>query len=263
MKTRFISAAVLIAITAACMPLEITRVLFFGLAGFLCAREYVTNMKAFGVNCTGWVLYSYLAIQVFLTLTHSGLMAYMAWFNVAIYLALFSGVLHKDVSARGALCTVSGLSYPCFPYAMMMIIAVSARWTDTLLLGCLSSWLCDAFALFGGKAFGNHKIAPDVSPKKTIEGCLTGAVFSLLGGVAVFFIARQYNPLPLHVCLITAFVASSMGQIGDLAESLLKRYLGIKDFSNLIPGHGGMFDRTDSLMFSIPAAYLCLYLFGY
>ena len=64
----------------------------------------------------------------------------------------------------------------------------------------------------------------------------------------------------MWVCIVTAFLCAAMGQIGDLAESLIKRMIGVKDFSNLIPGHGGMFDRVDSLLFSIPTAYLCLHI---
>lgn len=263
MKKRVISAAVLIVLLLALIPFEATRVLFFGIAGGICAWEYAMNLRREkGIRCTQWVFYAYLAMQAFLTLTHSGLMAYMAWFIVAVFLALYSGVLHKDVSGEGAVFTLAGLSYPCFIFAVGMIIAVSARWAQTLALGFLSTWLCDIFALLGGKRFGKHKLAPEISPKKTVEGSICGAAASLLAGLAVYIVSRFWMPIPFIPCMVTALVASTLGQIGDLTESLIKRYLGVKDFSNLIPGHGGMFDRCDSLMFSIPGAYLCLYLFG-
>ena len=132
-----------------------------------------------------------------------------------------------------------------------------------VVLAAFSTWLCDAFALFGGMAFGKHKLAPSVSPKKTVEGCICGAIAGALTGVALYFIPFACKDIPLWLCVLTCFIASSMGQIGDLAESLVKRMIGIKDFSALIPGHGGLFDRADSLLFSIPTAYLCLFVFGY
>lgn len=262
MKKRVISATVLILLFAVCFPFEPSRVLLVGGVGVCCAYEYLSKMKTIDVQCAGWVLYMYLAVEIFLTLTHSGLMAYIAWYSIAVYFALFSGVLHKDVSGKGALYTVAGLSYPCFPYALMMIISIRERWLTAYALGCISCWTCDTFALFGGKLFGKHKIAPHVSPKKTVEGCICGAVFSVLAGVVIYFVSQHMTPIPFIPCIVTAFACSTAGQVGDLAESLLKRYIGVKDFSNLIPGHGGFMDRTDSLMFSIPTAYLCLYLFG-
>ena len=262
MKKRVMSATVLILLFAVCFPFEPSRVLLVGGVGICCAYEYLSKMKTIDVQCAGWVLYMYLAVEIFLTLTHSGLMAYIAWFSIAVYFALFSGVLHKDVSGKGALYTVAGLSYPCFPYALMMIISIRERWLTAYALGCISCWTCDTFALFGGKLFGKHKIAPHVSPKKTVEGCICGAVFSVLAGVVIYFVSQHMTPIPFIPCIVTAFACSTAGQVGDLAESLLKRYIGVKDFSNLIPGHGGFMDRTDSLMFSIPTAYLCLYLFG-
>ena len=262
MKKRVISATVLILLFAVCFPFEPSRVLLVGGVGVCCAYEYLSKMKTIDVQCAGWVLYMYLAVEIFLTLTHSGLMAYIAWYSIAVYFALFSGVLHKDVSGKGALYTVAGLSYPCFPYALMMIISIRERWLTAYALGCISCWTCDTFALFGGKLFGKHKIAPHVSPKKTVEGCICGAVFSVLAGVVIYFVSQHLTPIPFIPCIVTAFACSTAGQVGDLAESLLKRYIGVKDFSNLIPGHGGFMDRTDSLMFSIPTAYLCLYLFG-
>ena len=115
--------------------------------------------------------------------------------------------------------------------------------------------------MMSGSRFGKHKLAPLVSPHKTVEGCLCGALASVAAG-ALIYILRLFPAIPLHVYMLTALIASSLGQIGDLAESLVKRMLGIKDFSNLIPGHGGMFDRADSLLFSVPTAYICLHIAG-
>ena len=142
-----------------------------------------------------------------------------------------------------------------------MVISVSDIWLQTLALACFSTWICDSFALFGGKWFGKHKVAPSVSPNKTVEGCVCGALSSIITGLILYFVFRLSSPIPLWLCLVTCFVASTMGQIGDLAESLLKRMIGVKDFSNLIPGHGGMFDSADSLIFAIPTAYIFLTVF--
>ena len=143
-----------------------------------------------------------------------------------------------------------------------MAISVSDIWLETLALGCISTWVCDSFALFGGIRFGKHKLAPLVSPNKTIEGCVCGALSSLAAGLLIWAL-RLFPAISLPACLVTAFLASTLGQIGDLAESLIKRMIGVKDFSNLIPGHGGMFDRADSLLFSIPTTYFCLVIAGF
>lgn len=259
MKTRVISAAVLLSISFLCVFLSpVTRVLFFAVVGGLCAYEYSVNVEKLDARCTLWVLFVYLGAQTMLTLLEAGLLWYSVLFVFCLYLALFSGVIHKKVAGKGALFTLAGLTYPCLLIGALMAISVSHIWLQTLLIACLSTWTCDSFALFGGMRFGKHKIAPSVSPNKTVEGCLCGALSSLLSGALVYFIFKLITPAPLWLCLVTALVASTMGQIGDLAESLLKRMIGVKDFSNLIPGHGGMFDRADSLLFSIPTAYICL-----
>ena len=218
-------------------------------------------MEKLEVYCAAWVMYVYISIQALLAIFHAGAVSYIACFTGGIYLAMFSGIVHKKVSGKGAIYTVAGLAYPGVIFGVLMMISVSDIWLETLALGALSTWACDAFALFGGIRFGKHKVAPLVSPKKSIEGCICGAAASLVAGflIGIFRILPQ---VPLPVCVITALVASSLGQIGDLAESLLKRMIGTKDFSDLIPGHGGMFDRADSLMFSIPTAYLCLHIAG-
>ena len=262
MKTRVISGVVLIAITLLCVLLSpVTRIIFFAVAGLLCAYEYSRGLEKINVYCCAWVMYVYICAQAILAFFHAGPVALIACFCAAVFLALFSGVLHKKVSGNGALYTLAGVAYPCFLFNLLMVISVTELWAQTLLIGSVAAWLCDTAALLGGSRLGRHKLAPLVSPHKTVEGCLCGLGSSLVSALLLFFILKNSSlALSFPVILIACVLASSMGQIGDLAESLIKRTIGVKDFSNLIPGHGGMFDRADSLLFSIPTAYLCVYI---
>jgi len=263
LKKRVTSAVIMLAVSFTFVLLSpVTRVLFFALAGGLCAYEFSKSVERLEARCTLWVMFVYLAIQAALVLFRADSLSYMAAFVFCLYLALFSGVIHQRVGGKGALFTLAGLSYPCLLFGIIMAISISELWLHVLLLACISTWMCDSFALFGGMLLGKHKIAPAVSPNKTVEGCVSGAVFSVLSGLILYYVTDLYTAIPLWQCLLTALFASTMGQIGDLAESLLKRMIGVKDFSNLIPGHGGVFDRADSLLFSIPTTFFCLTLAG-
>jgi phosphatidate cytidylyltransferase len=124
-------------------------------------------------------------------------------------------------------------------------------WRMVLLLGILV--FADSFAFFVGHALGRRRLAPLVSPGKTVEGAIGG----LLGGVAGAFAVRQLglpDLAPLHTAGLGVTVAA-MGIVGDLDESLLKRWAGVKDSGRLFPGHGGMLDRLDSLLFGAPVLY--------
>ena len=262
MKNRVLSAIIIVAVGLSCVFIsEETRVLLFAVAGLLSAYELSRCFEKNNVYCCAWVMYLFLILQAVMSLLHADVMAYLVCFPMAIYLAMFSGIIHHKVSGNGALYTLAGLSYPCFLFGILMMISVSRIWLETLALGALSTWICDTFALFGGLAFGKHKIAPHVSPKKSVEGCISGALAASACG-ALFHLLPALSHIPVWVCVLTAFVASSLGQIGDLAESLIKRMIGVKDSGNLIPGHGGMLDRCDSLLFSIPTAFMCLYFCG-
>lgn len=269
MRTRVLSAIVMLIITLTCILLSpVTRVLFFAAVGILCAYELSVNLEKLNIRCTLWVMITYLVAQAILTILDAGLFAYSVCFIAGVYLALLSGILRKTVSGNGALDTVAGLAYPCSLFSALMVIGTSDIWFETFVLAMLSTWICDTFAMLGGMRFGKHKLAPAVSPNKTWEGTICGAVSSVFTGILVWglgllcadlpWLGSLYSPLPLAVCVVTAVLASSLGQIGDLAESLIKRMIGVKDFSNLIPGHGGMFDRADSLLFAIPTAYFCI-----
>lgn len=121
-------------------------------------------------------------------------------------------------------------------------------------------WICDSAAFFGGTALGKHKLFPRVSPKKSWEGAIFGFVFAILAMILARAVVLDF--LSIKDVLIIGIIIGLFGQIGDLVESLLKRDAGVKDSSNLIPGHGGIFDRFDSLFFSAPIIYLYLTYFS-
>lgn len=111
-------------------------------------------------------------------------------------------------------------------------------------------WLGDTAAYFGGKFLGRHKLYPQVSPKKTREGSFFGLVGSV--GGAFFVDAVFGSPLAVHHLIVLGVVGGVAEQIGDLCESVLKRSAGVKDSGNILPGHGGMLDRIDGLLFAAP-----------
>ncbi len=114
-------------------------------------------------------------------------------------------------------------------------------------------WVNDSFAFLVGKNFGKNKLFPSVSPKKTIEGFIGGLVFSL---IAAMLISKFNLDFSMLNWMIIAVIVSVIGTIGDLVESKFKRQANIKDSGNIMPGHGGLLDRLDSLMFAAPFVYL-------
>jgi phosphatidate cytidylyltransferase len=121
-----------------------------------------------------------------------------------------------------------------------------------VLLTLFSVWAVDTFAYLIGKTMGRHKLAPAISPGKTVEGAVGGLVAGLAVG-ALFGHLIFARPM---TGLLVGAIAGTLGQIGDLFESALKREIGIKDFGSIMPGHGGVLDRFDSLLFVAPAVWL-------
>ena len=126
------------------------------------------------------------------------------------------------------------------------------------LLAFLGAWVCDTFAYFVGKFFGKHKLIPEISPKKTIEGSIGGMAFTV-GAFALYALivnsAFDTNLSYVKLCII-GLVLSVVSQIGDLIASSVKRQNDIKDYGNLFPGHGGVLDRFDSVMLTAPTLFI-------
>lgn len=126
----------------------------------------------------------------------------------------------------------------------------------------LSSWGCDTCAYCVGMLFGKHKLAPVLSPKKSIEGAVGGvAGAALLGFLYASFFGNHMAEMsnPQLACTLACAIASVISQIGDLAASAIKRNHSIKDYGHLIPGHGGILDRFDSMLFTAPAIYFAIF----
>ncbi|MBI2419466.1 MAG: phosphatidate cytidylyltransferase [Ignavibacteriales bacterium] len=122
-----------------------------------------------------------------------------------------------------------------------------------------SIWICDSAAFFGGITLGRHKMFPRVSPKKSWEGAAFGFVFSVAAMIAAQKLILDF--ISFQDAVIIGIIVGTVGQMGDLAESLLKRDAGVKDSSNIIPGHGGIFDRFDSLIAVAPLVFVYLKIF--
>ena len=133
-----------------------------------------------------------------------------------------------------------------------------------VLLPLVAAWGSDTCALFAGMAFGKHKLAPVISPKKTVEGAAGGVLGATVLMLLVVYLFNTYAGLDIHygAAALMGAVGAVIGQVGDLSFSIIKRQTGIKDYGHIFPGHGGVLDRFDSVIFVAPVAELILRTFG-
>jgi phosphatidate cytidylyltransferase len=151
-----------------------------------------------------------------------------------------------------------GIPYFAAPIASMYWLQRLDPWLAFLL--CAIVWLGDTAALYAGSAFGRHKMAPVVSPKKSWEGAAAGLATGVIATAVWSYCQLQHVHLPL---LLVGTATALAAQIGDLVESLFKRSFGVKDSGGVLPGHGGVLDRMDAMLFAAPVLLGGLWLIGY
>ena len=203
--------------------------------------------------CTGLLL----AAALFAEMASPG--AYRApYWPLAALLLLSMTLARADLAeaASSAAATLLGAVYlgaPGGTIAALLVLDPGAEgaWRLVLLLAIIM--VADTFAFFVGHAWGRHRLASAISPGKTVEGAIGGLLGGVVGALGVRAIGLPDLPLP-HVAVLGVVVAA-VGIVGDLFESLLKRWAGVKDSGRLFPGHGGMLDRLDSLLFGAPVLY--------
>lgn len=184
---------------------------------------------------------------------------------IVFFLAMIADYAHtkfEDV----AVCIVAGIVVP-YGFAMFGLLRDHYGFHSQLgVYMIFYALICalgtDTGAQLGGMAFGKHKMAPNISPKKTVEGAVSGVIVSFMLNVAAILLYNHFAYLPLERSLVTALLIacpfiSFLSMMGDLSASVLKRNFDVKDFGKIFPGHGGVMDRFDSSLFSIPLTY-CL-----
>lgn len=187
---------------------------------------------------------------------------FILYFVMFMYLIFDEIAIKSDKHIEAIGTWLLSVVYISTPFGLMGLMAESrfiAKYGVNFAMICLIMvWISDTFAFFGGKAFGKHKLAEKISPKKTWEGSVSGFFFTLVSGFVIWkFFAPQLGLLNM---LVIAIIVGLFAQLGDLFESYLKRSVSVKDSSHLIPGHGGFLDRFDSILFAIPALYIYLYI---
>ena len=191
--------------------------------------------------------------------------------GIVLIVLLESVLLHGRVSFVDACTSVAGILYLGLPFAHMVMLrglypeTTLATSLGSFEFGCamiwvmfIGTWASDTFAYFTGSAIGRHKLCPTISPNKTVEGFLGSVVgtTAAVAGLGVFF------SLPIVEMAVLGFCISLLATLGDLVESVAKRYTGIKDSGNIIPGHGGVWDRFDSVLFTAPLVYYFVLIAG-
>lgn len=212
--------------------------------GFVCYFEYTGLVTAHGL--TGPVVFGYLTGAAVILLPEYTPLIFSLLSMAGLAFALRSGNLRAILP--GVAAVIFGAIYTCLPWHFAGVLrAKSVHW---LFFALALNWSGDSVAYYTGRAFGKHRLAPVVSPKKSWEGAAGSIAGSIIFGVLYM---GYFEPLtPAWKIVTIAVVANVAGQLGDLAESAMKRGAGVKDSGHILPGHGGLLDRVDSSLFALP-----------
>jgi phosphatidate cytidylyltransferase len=220
----------------------------------LCWMEFAHIASHYGARFSlhsGWI-----PGLAFLLIQREEMLLLMAIVLAALAFSLRSQDL-RDAVPSAALFTF-GILYTFGAWRSAIALhASSAYW---LLFALTINWVGDTAAFYVGRSIGRHKLAPSVSPGKSWEGSIASAVVAGLFGV--FFLRFLIPAVPLPAAALLAIAGNAAGQLGDLAESALKRGAGVKDSGSTLPGHGGWLDRLDSSLFSMPVVHILIRVIG-
>ena len=262
MKTRLITAGVATALALTIIilgsffsiivtiALSLVSVILCG--EYLSARKVNKDMKLF-LFCLIFAL-----LIPLLSFTEAG---YIPLFLFVFGICVLSVVFHKTIKTEDVMFALSGVTLITVSLSTLNILV----WSDTdhtafwVVFTLAVPWIADSAAYFIGSYFGKHKLCPNISPNKTVEGAVAGIVAGTLSSLLIGFIFKLiYGDVTIYygVLVLIGFVNSVVSIFGDLTFSIIKRSCRIKDFGSIMPGHGGLLDRFDSVIFCIPVVYI-------
>lgn len=266
MKTRIISAVVLLPlliflVVSGGLWLKITIGVLSLIGMYEFYQAFSKNNKALHIICYAFAIF----YMIFLEKIYANYLFNIFVSVFLVVLLIYTVLFHQKTNIVEGMSGFFGFFYACFLLSHIYLIRQCPDGQWLVWLAFISAFGCDTGAYFTGVICGKHKLIPTLSPNKTIEGSaggiVTATVLALLYGLLIQHFADTGNEVILLICGVTGFIGSILSQFGDLAASSMKRLTGIKDFGNLIPGHGGIIDRFDSVLLTAPALYyiiICL-----
>lgn len=251
---RTISGALMLIISFICIYLKGYALVGYSMAiTILCLIELFRAFKLNDVFMIGFSLIFSMGMLYSISISNENLVLtfFASYFLIISIYYLFFNKMSIESLGR--------LLFSFIYISVPMGVFLKLGYTNLLWIVFLISWGTDTFAYLFGMIFGKRKLCPSISPKKTIEGAL-GGIFGSLILLNLF----NYFVLKNNIVFVTlsGIILSIVAQIGDLFASKIKREMGIKDFSNIIKGHGGFLDRFDSIIFVTPLVYIVFYIFG-
>jgi phosphatidate cytidylyltransferase len=259
-KTRLLSGIVLVLLALVTIisggPVLLITLFFISVIGL---REFYRVMKVEEKSVNALSLVGYLGTAAYYVLISQGLENYLLEFSIGL-LVLFMFVYvftYPGFRSEQVMSAFFGLFYVVIMLSYIYRTRILTDGTFLVWLIFICSWGCDTCAYCVGMLIGKHKMAPKLSPKKSIEGGIGGIIGAAVIGGVYALIVRKYisGANTIMTYMMISAIGAVISQAGDLAASAIKRNHNIKDYGNLIPGHGGILDRFDSVIFTAPIIY--------
>ena len=259
---RVISAAVALPILIFCLILGgwVFKIGILAVTA-IALYEYIHVYKKSDYKVISYVLWLGYLINL-ITLIYAKSDLYMLpLISLIVILCMSMPVFTQKFNVISSALTAIGYIYIINFFTMLIYIReFPVKGYKLIWLVFIIAWCCDTCAYYSGRFFGKRKLCPLVSPKKTIEGSIGGIAGSVIGVMIWWFINPNIG-FAWYQVLILGLIGGAISQLGDLSASVIKRFVNVKDYGNIMPGHGGILDRFDSILFTIPVVYYYIIIF--